>query len=360
MNSAAKKIDLPNSVTASTSVEQNAGVQAAMATEALLSNVAALRPQVIMPWDTGLGEDKRFKRWLKHGAGICTMLAIFTLVMPQKESPVAVKKENRQQYAQLVIEEKFIPPPVVEKPKPEPVVERKKPEPLPAKKAEKKVEKPKPVANVEQPPKPVQKKPSEAELRAKAREKAANSGLLALSDQLSTLRDQSTSSVSNLNSGGDKAKSVKRNVLAAKTDNSLSGGASVSQQSAAGGLGGREQAAVVVSEVAVQAVESTVASSSYQQSRSADEVRRVMDSNKGAIYSVYNRALRKNPTLEGTFGFSLTIEPSGQISNVSLLNSELDDSALEKRLLARIRMIKFDPKDVGVTEVNYSFDFLPY
>ena len=357
MSSAAKKI--PETATA-----QAAPGGAAVAQAAILPNFNALKPQAIMPWDVGLGEDKRFKRWMMHGAGVCGVLAVLTLFMPQKELPVAAKKENRQQYAQLVIEEKFIPPPVledkVEEPKPVPEKKVEKPKPVEKKPA---IKKPKPVPEfkAKEPPKPVEKKPTQAELRAKAREKAANTGLLAMSDQLSSLRQKSnTASVANLKSGGDKATEIKRNVLAAKTNNSLSGGASVSQQAAAGGLGGREQAAVVVSEAAVQAVESAQASSGYQQSRSAEEVRRVMDSNKGAIYSVYNRALRKNPTLEGTFGFSMTIEPSGAISEVTLLNSEIEDPSLEKRLLARIRMIKFEPKDVGLTEVNYSFDFLPY
>ena len=356
MNSAARKLDATSPSTTEASMEGPS-----VAANLSAANIAMFRPMAVMPWDSGLDEDGRFKRWLMHAVGVCAVFSLMVMMLPSKENVAPVKKENREQYAQLVIEEKFIPPPVVEEITPEPIKEPeiKKPDVKPKKAVEKK---PEPKLEVKKPePKPIKKAPSEAELRAKAREKAANSGLLALSNELSSIRQQASSaSVANLKTGGEKSTAVKRNVLAAKTNNKLSGGATVSQQAASVGLAAREQANVVVSQAAVEAVESTVAASSYGQSRSAEEVRRVMDANKGAIYSVYNRALRKNPALEGSFGFRMTIEPSGAITNVSIINSELSDPALEKRLLARIRMIKFESANVGITEVNYSFDFLPY
>ncbi len=358
MSSAAQKVQVSKG-------DAGRGYRHSVAGQAGVAGAAALiqRPESIMPWDTGLMEDRRFKRWLMHGAGVCGMFALLVLLFPTQKTIAPVKTEHREQYARLVIEEKFVPPPIIEAPKPKepPVVETKKPAPEKVEPKKPVSEKTKPVvknkpAQIKQPV-----KPSEAELRAKAREKAASTGLLALSDQLADMRQKvNTSSVKTLKSGGDKATNVKRKVIAAKADGTLTGGASVSAQSAAVDLAGREQAELTVSQAVIEAVESTSASTEYAQSRSADEVRRVMDASKGAIYSLYNRALRKNPGLEGSFGFSMTIEPSGTISSVALLNSELNDPALEKRLLARIRMIKFDAADVGVTDVNYSFDFLPY
>lgn len=363
MNLAARNIDgetnskVHASVNPNTAQTKNSGSE-----DLMISQVGILRPDSIMPWDLGLAEDKRFNRWLIQGAGISILLAILTSQLPERQVPVTVQKENRQLYAQLVIEEKVIPPPVIEeKPLPKPVIEKYKAKVI----VDRKHEKPEVVKTreklltIKEKP-PESKLPTKAELREKAREQAANAGLLALTDQLSSLRDQSVSSVSRLQTGGDQASVIKRNVLAAKTNNNLSSGAKISRQSTTAGLANREKAAVVVSEAAVYATAVESASSTSQQNRSADEIRRVMDSNKGTIYSVYNRALRKNPVLEGTFGFVMTIESSGKISKVEILNSELADPNLEKRLLARIRMITFEAKSVGVTEVNYSFDFLPH
>ena len=85
-----------------------------------------------------------------------------------------------------------------------------------------------------------------------------------------------------------------------------------------------------------------------------------MDRSKGSMYAVYNRALRSNPNLRGTVTVRMVIEPSGKVTSVKLISSELDDTMLEQKLLARIKMISFGAEDVARTTLNYSFDFLPY
>ena len=85
-----------------------------------------------------------------------------------------------------------------------------------------------------------------------------------------------------------------------------------------------------------------------------------MDRNKGSIFAIYSRALRKVPRLEGKLVFEMLGEASGEITEITLLSSELNDEALTQKILARIRMIRFDTEDVATTRVNYSFDFLPY
>ncbi len=78
-----------------------------------------------------------------------------------------------------------------------------------------------------------------------------------------------------------------------------------------------------------------------------------------ALFEVMQRALRKNPLLQGKLVFEMVIEASGAITELELLSSELDHS-LTQKMLARIRMIRFEADDVMTTRVNYSFDFLPY
>ena len=85
-----------------------------------------------------------------------------------------------------------------------------------------------------------------------------------------------------------------------------------------------------------------------------------MDDNKGTIFAIYNRALRRDPLLHGRVVFEMVIDPSGGVARLILVSSELSDPALTSRILSRIRLIEFGAEDVNSTRVNYSLDFLPY
>jgi protein TonB len=84
-----------------------------------------------------------------------------------------------------------------------------------------------------------------------------------------------------------------------------------------------------------------------------------MDRNKGAIFAIYNRALRSKPLLRGKLTIEMVIAADGSITTAVLLASDLGDSELESRLLTRIRMITFSAAAVAATTLNYSFEFLP-
>jgi len=99
--------------------------------------------------------------------------------------------------------------------------------------------------------------------------------------------------------------------------------------------------------------------SSVAGGRDMESIRRVFEQHKGAIYAIYNRALRSAPGISGKYVFHIVIEPDGRISKITLISSELGDGTLEQKLLARIRVIDFGPEDVVATPVNYKFDFLP-
>ena len=58
----------------------------------------------------------------------------------------------------------------------------------------------------------------------------------------------------------------------------------------------------------------------------------VFDQNKGAIYALYNRALRRDPTLQGKMVLKLTIEPSGAVSLCEIVSSEIEDEELERKI----------------------------
>ncbi len=94
-------------------------------------------------------------------------------------------------------------------------------------------------------------------------------------------------------------------------------------------------------------------------SRSIEEIKLVFERNKGAIYALYNRALRDEPALQGKVVLELKIAPSGAVVDCRIAASELKADELERKLLARIRQFDFGAKDVEVMVVSWPVDFLP-
>ena len=65
------------------------------------------------------------------------------------------------------------------------------------------------------------------------------------------------------------------------------------------------------------------------------------------------------PTLQGKVVLKLVISPAGQVTDLRVVSSELHDSELERKLLARIRQFDFGAKDVDQMVVTWPVDFLP-
>ena len=93
--------------------------------------------------------------------------------------------------------------------------------------------------------------------------------------------------------------------------------------------------------------------------RSLEEIKLVFDRNKGAIYTIYNRALRDDPALQGKVVLKLTIASSGQVLECKIVSSELRSPELERKLSARIKQFDFGAKKVDTMVVTYPIDFLP-
>ena len=94
-------------------------------------------------------------------------------------------------------------------------------------------------------------------------------------------------------------------------------------------------------------------------SRSLEDIKLVFERNKGAIYALYNRALRDEPALQGKVVLELKIAPSGVVEGLRIVSSELKADELERKLLARIRQFDFGAKDVDQMVVTWPVDFLP-
>jgi outer membrane biosynthesis protein TonB len=95
-------------------------------------------------------------------------------------------------------------------------------------------------------------------------------------------------------------------------------------------------------------------------SRTDEEIQIVFDRYKAALYRIYNRELRKNPTLQGKVVIRLTIQPDGAVSACNMESSDMDSPVLEKQIVDRVLKFNFGAKE-GVTAVTilYPIDFLP-
>ena len=93
--------------------------------------------------------------------------------------------------------------------------------------------------------------------------------------------------------------------------------------------------------------------------RSREEIELVFDRNKGRIYSLYARALRDNAELQGKLVLEFTISPSGEVTMCRVVSSELKDPDLERKIIALVRLFRFDPKDVDAITTTKPIDFFP-
>ena len=93
--------------------------------------------------------------------------------------------------------------------------------------------------------------------------------------------------------------------------------------------------------------------------RSREEIEMVFDQNKGAIYALYSRALRKNPALRSKLVLRLTIAPNGTVTMCEVVSSELNDEELERKLVQRVKLFRFEAKDVEPITTTKPIDFFP-
>ena len=95
-------------------------------------------------------------------------------------------------------------------------------------------------------------------------------------------------------------------------------------------------------------------------SRTDEEIQIVFDRYKAALYRLYNRELRKDPTLRGQLVLKLTIEPDGTVSMCALQATDMHAPELTAQVVDRVRTINFGAKDgVQALTIVYPIDFLP-
>ncbi len=314
----------------------------------------ALGPQ--LPWSADDRADRRFSGIL---FGILLPILLLSLLMPLL--PLFELPEDEQEddlpprLAELVIEQQEEPPPP---PPPEPVQqEEPPPEPVPE-------PEPEPVPEPEPQPQP---EPEVAEPAPQPR--ARESGVMAFADQLQDVRNnQATQSVRSQRdlSAGAAANTNTRRLI---TNNLGEGSTGIQSQVGSPGelgggteLAGRSTTRVEGPPGGGQAVGggSGRSGGGGQAVRSIESIQVVFDRNKSSLFSIYQRGLRTNPGMRGTVVLKLEIQPSGEVSSVSIVSSDLNNPELENKILNRVRLINFGAQDgVPVWRGNYPIRFFP-
>lgn len=304
------------------------------------------RRESLMPWSEATRDERRFKKILVRTMAVVLLLSIIMPFIPVPELERAEVVEIPDRVAQLVQKQKPPPPPP-----PPPRLEKKKAAEEIAKK--KKLQ---PRKRVPQP---------KTEVARAAREKAARSGLFAGGGQFSDLLDNPAAAKlgkqARVTSGGEKARQTTRSLITAQAGQG-SGGLSnyaLSRDVAGSGLSGRGTSRVTGVIGSEFGDAQRPLADSIRGSRTDEEIQLVFDKNKSALYAIYQRALREDPTLKGKIVLQITIDPSGKVLKSTVASSDLGDKALELKIAARVKLFNFGAKDVDTITINYPIDFLP-
>jgi len=307
---------------------------------------------LMIPWARGGDDDRRFRKTL---ASALLISLLFALILPLIDlplpPPVAEVVDLPERVVRMMI--KVPPPPVrpaepVAQPPQERLVERKP------------VEK----------PLPQEAKVEEIETPAQQPEKVVQKGILAFRERLAGLNE--TQVVARLGAGArindaevDSSARAERSMLTSNAPGS-SGGinlAALSRNSGQGGGSGEAIKGVAVTKATSNIKSGGAAerplSSGPGLARTDEEIQIVFDRYKASLYRLYNRELRKDPSLRGQMVLRLTIEPDGRVSMCALQASDMNAPELSTQVVDRVRTINFGAKDVAAITILYPIDFLP-
>jgi len=304
--------------------------------------------KALLSWAYNGEDDKRFRKsaWLALLVTLLLSAIVAQITLP----PLVVNGQEVPQRVVRLLEEKKIPPPApVEMPKPKVRVEKKP------------VEQPVQVAKAE--PKVEQLAPKEPEVK--------DQGILAFRERLAAANDDqvvgrlgSKASIDN----SDYAGRAQRSMLTTNAPGS-SGGINLASLSRGvgrgnGNGGGMAGVAVTRASSAIASVgkpggDRPVAGDVGVAGRTDEEIQIVFDRYKSALYRLYNKELRRDPTLKGQVILKLTIEPDGTVSLCELKSSDMNAPDLTAQVVERVKGFDFGAKPVPAITILYPIDFLP-
>ncbi|MCZ6888407.1 MAG: AgmX/PglI C-terminal domain-containing protein [Gammaproteobacteria bacterium] len=306
--------------------------------------------RLAMPWMRGFEEDKLFRKTL---AGAMLTGVLLGLLIPLIDLPIPEHDELTkipERFAKLIRKEpKALPPP----------------QPVREKRAEEPIEQSDPEQPVELPPEPAIAVEAEPE---STREKINSVGILAFRENFSNLRESRPStrlgSMARVTDAGESAVGRPERAMVTAQGTGSSGGINLAAISRDINGGGVE----LVEGVRLSQVASSIdgggsgdrpRSAGATAGRTDEEIQIVFDRYKAALYRLYNRELRKDPTLRGQMVLRLTIEPDGSVSLCGLQSSDMKAPNLAHGVVASVSGFQFGAKDVPAVTILYPIDFLP-
>jgi outer membrane biosynthesis protein TonB len=303
------------------------------------SNDIPFQPMV-MPWSRQGEDERRFRKLLL----IIMMITIFLGgIVPLLKRPVDKTKEAvvPERIAQLV-KKKQEPKPVEQKP---------------LEKTDKKDEK-------------IPSKQTPAETQ-KARAVAETKGVLAFKNNFADLIEDAPSNLgaqARISNSGRAAvgDAPQRSMIVAQATGG-SGGINTSNLSRQGTGGGGQSItgsgmkfARVESATGAGVADDRPLSKGAGPSRTDEEIQIVFDRYKSALYRIYNRELRNDPTLRGKMVLRLTIAPDGRVTACTVKSTDLNSPALSADIIDRVLKFNFGTKEgVPALTILYPIDFLP-
>ena len=313
----------------------------------------------IMPWYRGCEEDDRFRKSLLASIlaslSIILLSVMFTLPIVERSTV----DDLPERVAKLVREAMTPPPPapveeptIAEEESPESEPEPELAEEIPTEQLPESTTEPV-VADVEQP---------------ETRERVKSKGILAFRDSFAAranLRPTAQlGSQARVRSAGEDAVGRPERMMVTTSALGSSGGINLSDISrdvgGGGGVFDGVQVTRVASSIGGGGGPNRPLSGGALAGRTDEEIQIVFDRYKGALYRLYNRALRKDPTLRGQLVLRMTIEPDGSVSLCQLQSSNMDAPDLAAQIVNRVLTFNFGAKeDIVAVTIIYPIDFLP-
>jgi protein TonB len=296
------------------------------------AQVTTLYRRYELPWEDDPQEQRRFRVMLLVGVALVIFVGGILPMIDLPPLQQSAEEAVPPRLARLMEKElpKPPPPPAPELPKP--------PEP-------------------KVPPKPV-------DTRKKMEQ---NTSMRAIKDQLAELRDQLDTTAlqtKNLTGAVNADSKAERSLISSNVGTGSAGISNAASSrgfgNGAGSLNGHDTASVRSGiGDAAGASKVTRTGKSGKGARGAEEIELVFDRNKGAIHALYTRALRDRPELQGKVVLEFTIAPSGEVTACRVLSSELNDPELERKIIARVRLIRFEARDVESMTTTKPIEFFP-
>ena len=315
-----------------------------------------------LPWSHNETEQNLFRILLVL---VCAVFTVFFVVIAQVEllEPDRAELEALPpQLARFVKNQEAKPKPKTEAPKPK-VIEKPTPIKKPEPKLQPKPKAQKPIKTVKKKKPLTETKKSTAEQVDKARAVASNSGMLAMQQEMSALTSvvsakafSSTSEHAVASASSDKARAdyIDSKNLRARSDAAATDRLSLQAKDHALAAADTTQLIQTEDEAALAQAELNANSA-----RKEEDIQLVVEELRSTLYLLYNRALRKKPFLEGELVLQITIEQSGLVSKVEVLEDGLGDKSLVAKLIARMKLTNFGPTQAPILVRVLPFNFQP-